>query len=199
MAFITYKHSISPPYAKQLFSDTRLHGRTLNINFRTGSVHLGNNQHQHHQGGRSAGAPYNRADTYNRHGHGSYSGHSSYNQRNEGAHMYGQQQQSRGLLGAPTSYPPTFAAAQYQAAPQPLVHVAIQGYRSTADSREYVPQYVSLDNPHNQFRGAAPVNHPEHAVPLDERRQRLLHQQQYATQNDIQRNHNRSYNGRSRR
>lgn len=192
MAFITFKHSVSPPYAKQLFSDTSLHGRRLNISFRTGSIHL---PQQQTSAGRQ-GAPYQRSDSYNRRG-GYHSANNSYNQRNGNSSYAGQpsQNQSMGLLNAPVTYP-GFAANPFQANHQA---VSIQGYRSSADSREYVPQYVSIDNPHNHFRGAVPVNHPDHAVSLDERRQRLLHQQNYVHQTDTQRNKHNSYHSRSRR
>ena len=198
MAFITFKHSVSPPYAKELFSDTNLHGRRLNINFRTGSIHLP----QQPAGAGRQGAPYQRSDSYNRRGgyhpaNNSYSNRSDQRNGNAYASQH-QQMQSVGMISPPVTYP-GFAANPFQAIAQSAPNISIQGYRASADNREYIPQYVSIDNPHNQFRGAAPVNHPDHAVSLDERRQRLLHQQHYVHQADAQRQQNRSYHSRNRR
>ena len=98
MAFITFKHSVSPPYAKELFSDTNLHGRRLNINFRTGSIHLP----QQPAGAGRQGAPYQRSDSYNRRGgyhpaNNSYSNRSDQRNGNAYASQH-QQMQSVGMI-----------------------------------------------------------------------------------------------------
>ena len=77
----------------------------------------------------------------------------------------------------------------------PSFGMQVQGYRSSAENREYVPQYVSFDAPPASFRGGVPINHPNHQVPLDDRRARLLEQQRYVNQSSAQRD----YNSRHRR
>ena len=198
MAFITYKHSVSAPYAKELFCDTKLHGSMLNINFRTGSVHASGGRRpprqDHQNGGRDM-------RSINSSGGGGYSNHSYQSQQNVGSHSnYSTptQQNGAGLFSPPIpgNYPGTITVqgmppSPFAMNPQSMPPVAIQGYRSTVDNREYVPEYVSFNNPPVNFRGAIPVNHPDHAVGIDERRRRLLNQQRYVTQNDMHRSHGR--------
>lgn len=199
IAFVTFKHSVSAPYAKELFRDTRLHGQMLNISFRTGSIHSGGGQGQrqsrapdhsagnsrsdrHHGGERSHGSPYQRVQ-----GHNSSVGHQS-----PAVHYN----------GSPNVYPsPGYGMVQVPFFPdaRSMPAIGIQGYRSSAENREYVPQYVSFENPPVGFRGGVPINHPDHPVAMDERRQRLLNQQHYLTEADMQRNQRQGgYGGRRR-
>lgn len=178
MAFITFRHSVSVPYAKELFSDTKLHGRFLSLDFRTGSIHAGN-QRQARQSNHHSASPYDRQQPRQSHSQGRdhYSGY-----------VHQSQVQDRSFHNMHTQGPYT---------PNPSVpsQPRIQGYRS-ADNREYEPQFVSFNSPPVNFRGGVPINHPGHQIPFDERRQRLLTQQRYVTQADMQMRQNRYDNRR---
>lgn len=184
MAFVTFKHSVSAPYAKELFCDTRLHGRILNVDFRTGSIHVGGNNRQSRSGNHNNSqqqTPYSRPQ------HNPNPNQGGHNNSN----YYGSQNQPlSGLMHSPVIpgmvYGNGLMSSPFMPAAQSMP--IIQGYRSSADNREYVPQFVGFDSPPSSFMGTAPVNHPDHPVRFDERRQRLMNQQRYITQADIQRN-----------
>lgn len=174
MAFITYKHSVSAPYAKELFCDTKLHGRILNIDFRTGSVHRPTeSQRQPRQGN------YNGSqDTRNQN-----SSH-SYQSRNQTSYNnYGSVGQQNGLFPSPvanaaqTAFVAGLVQSPFTANTSSMPRTGIQGYRSSAGNREYIPQYVGLENPPVAFHGGPLINQPDHHTSIDERRRRLLSQQ----------------------
>jgi len=155
MAFITYKHSISLPYAKEVFKDTYLHNKCLNIKYRTGSLHANKERQQQYGGSHQSGRyresnvradPYNQPRSDNRF-------QDRRSNRNNAQNFYNND------IGTGSSSMPS--------------------YGSSRTNVEYEPQFVSFDSPAPQFKGAAPVNHPDHPVSLDERRQRLQHYQGY--------------------
>lgn len=85
--------------------------------------------------------------------------------------------------------PGAYSVDPFNASPQSMPNTPITGYR-TSGSREYVPQpllYVPFNSPPEAFIGGAPVNHPNHPVPLEDRRQRLMNQQRLLSQAETQR------------
>lgn len=184
MAFITYKHSVSAPYAKEIFCDTKLHGRILNVDFRTGST-FADNARQSRQGN------YNGNQQSRHQGNAGHQGRPYPSQSYSANSNYGHASQQNGLMPypSPSGHSSGYVVGSpFAANPQSMPQVGIQGYRSSAGNREYVPQYVSIESPPTPFRGAPPVNHPDHQVSLDERRNRLLSQQRYVVQADMYRN-----------
>lgn len=179
-AFITYKHSVSVPYAKDLFSDTKIHGRYLQLAFRHGSMHADHQTRKDHSeyDNYNTGR-YSSAETNRRSSHGSH--YNSY-QPNQSHHSkYSTQNQAQDPFTADLSILPT------------------QGYRPSAHHREYdplapAPLFVSFTNPPTNFIGAVPLNQPGHAIDLETRRQRLLSQQRYSTQANSNRNQRRYEN-----
>lgn len=184
-AFVTYKHSVSVPYAKELFSDTRVHGRYLQLAFRHGSTHSDSQRSADHSAHDRYTGRY--SNTHGTGAHGSHYGRHSQDQRYQPSQSHNQRYSAR-------SRPQDPFTANSTAFP-------VQEYRSATHHREYDPQapaplFVSFANPPANFTGGAPLNQPGHPVDLETRRQRLLTHQHYATQTDSyrkQRRHDNRY------
>lgn len=177
MAFVTYRHSISLPYAKELYQDTRLHNRMLKVAYRTGSIHEKREQ--------QINVNQRVAADRNRDFHGNRSGPQINQSRVEDRFQVA----AAATVARASSYP-MLQGTVYS----PVYRTGHNAYRSSGGS-EYVPQFVSMDNPPASFMGATPINHPDHHVSLSHRRDRLLRQQQHTRSAPYKADRNQGYHG----